>query len=68
MQSKNNIELEPQQKVWLLEVPVNGQHRFVEGEVIRLTEKQVVIESEMKGRWGASKRKVKRYPDQVFVI
>ena len=69
MLSKNGIELTSGQKVWLLEVPIVGQHRFVEGVITKLTEKQAVIETEMKDRWGdIRKREVKRYPDQVFVI
>lgn len=69
MLSKNGIELTSGQKVWLLEVPIVGQHRFVEGVITKLTEKQAVIETKMKDRWSdVNKREVKRYPNQVFVI
>lgn len=69
MFSKNEVELLVGQRVWILEVPIVGQHKFVEGVITKLTEKQVVIEAVMKDRWGdVRKREVKRYPDQVFVI
>lgn len=69
MFSKNEVELLVGQRVWILEIPIVGQHKFVEGVITKLTEKQVVIEAVMKDRWGdVSKREVKRYPDQVFVI
>ena len=69
MFSKNEVELLVGQRVWILEVPVVGQHKFVEGVITKLTDKQVVIEAVMKDRWGdVRKREVKRYPDQVFVI
>ena len=69
MFSKNEVELLVGQRVWILEVPIVGQHKFVEGVVTKLTEKQVVIEAIMKDRWSdVRKREVKRYPDQVFVI
>ena len=69
MFSKNEVELLVGQRVWILEVPIVGQHKFVEGIVTKLTEKQVVIEAIMKDRWSdVRKREVKRYPDQVFVI
>lgn len=69
MFSKNEVELSVGQRVWILEVPIVGQHKFVEGVITKLTGKQVVIEAVMKDRWsGLTKREVKRYPDQVFVI
>ena len=69
MFSKNEVELLVGQRVWILEVPIVGQHKFVEGIITKLTEKQVVIEAVMKDRWGdVRKREVKRYPDQMFVI
>lgn len=69
MFSKNNIEIIVGQKVLILEVPIAGQHKFVEGEVIKLTDKQVVLESKMKDRWGGTRlREVKRYADQVIVV
>ena len=69
MFSKNEVELSVGQRVWILEVPVVGQHKFVEGIVTKLTDKHVVIEAVMKDRWcDVRKREVKRYPDQVFVI
>lgn len=69
MFSKNEVELLVGQRVWILEIPIVGQHKFVEGVITKLTEKQVVIEAVMKDRWGdVRKREVKRYPDQVFVI
>ena len=69
MFSKNEVELLVGQRVWILEVPVVGQHKFVEGVITKLTDKQVVIEAVMKDRWGdVRKREVKRYPDQVIVI
>ena len=69
MFSKNEVELLVGQRVWILEVPIVGQHKFIEGIVTKLTEKQVVIEAIMKDRWSdVRKREVKRYPDQVFVI
>ena len=69
MFSKNEVELLVGQRVWILEVPIVGQHKFVEGVISKLTEKQVIIEAVMKDRWSDfRKREVKRYPDQVFVI
>lgn len=69
MFSKNNIEITVGQKVLILEVPIVGQHKFVEGEVIKITDKQVVIESKMKDRWGDTRlREVKRYADQVIIF
>lgn len=40
-------------EVYILEVPIIKHHKFVRGKVVKVTDKQVVIESEMKDRcWG----------------
>lgn len=67
--SRNDKQVSVGDKVYILEVPVRSQHRFVVGTVTALTEKQVVIEAIMDSRWGdTEKRTVRRYPEQVIVI
>ena len=69
MFSLNNQPIHVGDEVYILEVPIVGQHKFVRGKVLKITEKQVVVESSMKDRWsGNTKREVKRYPEQVIVM
>lgn len=61
--------LEVGSKVLVLQVPVVGQHEFVEATVTRLTSKSVYVEYLHKDRWGSNRlRAFKRYPDQVILI
>ena len=69
MISLNQQEIKIGDAVKILEVPVVGQHHFVDGVVESLTEKQVVIRSEMRNRWGDRDGCiVRRYPEQIIAV
>lgn len=69
MISLNQQEIKVGDSVKILEVPITGQHRFVDGVVESLTSKQVVVRANMRDRWGGrDDRIVRRYPEQVIVV
>lgn len=56
-------------KVLVLQVPIVGQHEFVNAVVTKLTPKMVYVEYRHKDRWGDNgNREFKRYYNQVIVI
>ena len=69
MISLNQQEIKVGDSVKILEVPITGQHRFVDGVVESFTSKQVVVRANMRDRWGdRDGRIVRRYPEQVIVV
>jgi hypothetical protein len=54
-------------KVYLLQVPVLGQHEFKVGIVERVSDKTVHVNYPKKDRWGSRENgTVKRYPEQLI--
>lgn len=57
--------------VMLLKTPVKTEHEFIEGVVVKLTEKVVhvhVADEDKIWSGGINEKIYKRYPHQVFVI
>ena len=69
MLSRNGIKLCVGQEVLTLQIPIVGQHQFVDAVVTKITDKMVYVEYNHKDRWGSNGvREFKRYPEQLIVI
>lgn len=55
--------------VLTLQIPIIGQHEFVQATVTRLTAKMVYVQYNHRNRWGnAAVCEYKRYPEQLIII
>lgn len=55
--------------VYLLQVPVIGQHEFKVGTVHKISDKTVHVSYPKKDRWGTRENGiVKRYPEQLIAV
>lgn len=57
--------------VMLLKTPVKSEHEFIEGVVVKLTDKTVhihVVDEDYVWSGGVDKKIYKRYPHQLFVV
>lgn len=72
MKTLDGIEIQVGMQVYLLQVPILGQHEFKIGTVTKLSDRQVVVEYAKEDRWsrGADSRlsEVRRYPDQLISV
>lgn len=72
MISLNGVKLEVGMKVYLLQVPVQGDHKFKIGTVEKITDKTVHVNYEREERYRrgaeAVSATVKRYPQQLITV
>lgn len=70
MISLNGVKLEVGMKVYLLQVPVQGDHKFKIGTVEKITDKTVLVNYEREERYCrvAVSTTVKRYPQQLITV
>lgn len=67
MKTLDGTTIELGMEVYLLQVPVIGQHEFKIGTVHKITDKTVHVSYPKKDRWGTRENViVKRYPDQLI--
>lgn len=67
MKTLDGTPIELGTEVYLLQVPIIGQHEFKVGTVHKITDKTVHVSYPKKDRWGTRENViVKRYPDQLI--
>ena len=70
MKTLDGVEIQIGMQVYLLQVPILGQHEFKIGTVTKLSDRQVVVEYAKEDRWsrGDDSRlsEVRRYPAQLL--
>lgn len=68
MRSFNGLKIEVGQRVGILQTPTNKGHRFLQGVVVELTPKQVVVKAPRE-HWSGSIKEdylYSRYPHQII--
>lgn len=70
MKSINGVEIEVGQEVFVLQTPIIGEHQFVKGVVVKISPKTVSVEGLFKEKYirGFVRKRVNRYPEQIFVV
>ena len=70
MKSFYGVELEVGQKVGFLQVPVIGEHQFINAEVKSISPKTVLVEGLFHDSWirGLTRKEVRRYGNQIIVL
>ena len=70
MKSINGIEIEVGQEVFVLQTPIIGDHQYVKCVVVKISPKTVSVEGLFKEKYirGFVRKRVNRYPEQIFVV
>lgn len=72
MKTLDGVEIQVGMQVYLLQVPILGQHEFKIGTVTKLSERQVTVLYAKRDRWsrGDENRleEVRRYPEQLLAV